>query len=376
MAQIELTNVIKKFDDLTVVNNVSLTVKSGEFLALVGPSGCGKSTLLRMISGLETIDGGSIVIDGVEVNKTPPKDRDIAMVFQNYALYPHMSVYDNLSFGLRMKGMKKDLIDEKVRKTADLLDINELLDRKPGQLSGGQKQRIAVGRAIVRDPKAFLFDEPLSNLDAKLRVKMRTDLLRLHKKQNATSVYVTHDQIEAMTMADRIAIINFGVLQQLDTPIMVYSHPKNLFVASFIGSPSMNFLNGSIGMKGSVPRFTSTSGGISCDLPAHMTGGIPSSSLSDLILGIRPEDILLNPSEDNLIQLSTVPIELIEHMGDISLIHLSPEPGVEWIVKAPPSPDMHDGQMVTLHLRTGKLHLFDGKTEENLYVNRSEKPQS
>ncbi|MEX2604222.1 MAG: ATP-binding cassette domain-containing protein, partial [Gracilimonas sp.] len=270
MASIELKNVSKNFGENKVVNNVSLTVSDGEFLALVGPSGCGKSTLLRMISGLETIDKGSIIIDDLEVNNISPKNRDIAMVFQNYALYPHMSVYDNLAFGLKMKGVNKEQIDTLVNSTADLLDISELLDRKPKQLSGGQKQRIAVGRAIVRNPKAFLFDEPLSNLDAKLRVKMRTDLLKLHKTQNATSVYVTHDQVEAMTMADRIAIINEGVVQQIDTPIQVYSNPKNLFVASFIGSPSMNFLGGRIQMNSSSAVFKSTSELIEFKLPQHL----------------------------------------------------------------------------------------------------------
>ncbi|TVQ09148.1 MAG: ATP-binding cassette domain-containing protein [Balneolaceae bacterium] len=401
MAQIQIKNAVKKFNGLAVVNDVSLTVESGEFLALVGPSGCGKSTLLRMISGLETIDSGSIIIDGVEVNKTPPKDRDIAMVFQNYALYPHMSVYDNLAFGLKMKGMKKGPVDELVRKTAVLLDITDLLDRKPGQLSGGQKQRIAVGRAIVRNPKAFLFDEPLSNLDAKLRVRMRTDLLRLHKMQKATSIYVTHDQIEAMTMADRIAIINFGVLQQLDTPIMVYTHPANLFVAGFIGSPSMNVLHGSVTTNvtananvnattnpsatansngngngngkgnGQKPRFTSTSGAIGFELPAGLIDQIPEASLPNLVLGIRPEDIHLTAGEDGLIPFETATIELIENMGDISLIHLSLENGADWIVKAPPSETMREDQEVTLYLRARKLHFFDGETGNNLFVNRS-----
>lgn len=369
MAQIELTNVIKQYDGLKVVNDVSLTIRSGEFLALVGPSGCGKSTLLRMISGLETIDSGSIIIDGVEVNTIPPGERDIAMVFQNYALYPHMSVSDNLSFGLKMKGVKKEEINELVQKTADLLNITELLDRKPGQLSGGQKQRVAVGRAIVRNPKAFLFDEPLSNLDAKLRVKMRTDLLKLHKKQDATSIYVTHDQSEAMTMADRIAIINSGVLQQLDTPIMVYQYPKNLFVAGFIGSPSMNFLTGSITSNGSEAVFSSSTNAITFKLPAELINTIPVSSLPRLIAGIRPEDILLTPQEKNLIQFNNATIELIEHMGDVSLIHLSIEMGIEWIVKTPPSTSMRIGQEIPLFLRTNKLNLFDFATGENLFVN-------
>lgn len=365
MASIELKNVTKRFGVNTVVNDVSISVLDGEFLALVGPSGCGKSTLLRMISGLETVDEGTIIIDQVEVTKTPPKNRNIAMVFQNYALYPHMSVYDNLAFGLKMKNVKKEEIDKLVQNTAELLDISELLERKPKQLSGGQKQRIAVGRAIVRNPKAFLFDEPLSNLDAKLRVKMRTDLLKLHKKQEATSIYVTHDQVEAMTMADRIAIIDKGVIQQIDTPLRVYSHPNNLFVASFIGSPSMNFLEGMISVKNTTPVFTSKSGLTSFNLPLHLVNKISDEYFDNITLGIRPEDITLE-SNGSDIPINPALIELIEHMGDISLLHISPEANKEWKVKIPPTESLRIEQKVSIYLKAEKIQLFDGNTEQNL----------
>lgn len=366
MASIELKNVSKNFGVNKVVNNVSISVADGEFLALVGPSGCGKSTLLRMISGLETIDEGSVIIDDKEVNNISPKNRDIAMVFQNYALYPHMSVYNNLAFGLKMKGVKKERVDELVNNTAKLLNIAELLERKPKQLSGGQKQRIAVGRAIVRNPKAFLFDEPLSNLDAKLRVKMRTDLLKLHKTQKATSIYVTHDQVEAMTMADRIAIINFGVVQQIDTPLQVYTNPKNLFVASFIGSPSMNFLAGKITNENDTPVFRSISGLTSFALPKTVLDALPAKNNAKLILGIRPEDITLQTNNTQVTPFKTAPAELIEHMGDVSLIHLSIEPDIEWTIKTPPSSSLKSGEEIDLYLKTEKMHFFDGETEINL----------
>ena len=260
MANIEIKNVYKSFGTTEVVKGVSLSINDEEFLVLVGPSGCGKSTLLRMIAGLESIDEGTISIDEEVINDVLPKNRNLAMVFQNYALYPHMSVYENLAFGLKMMGTKKKEYDELIRNTAEMLGLTELLNRKPKQLSGGQKQRIAVGRAIVRKPKAFLFDEPLSNLDAKLRIQMRTDLLRLHKQQKATSIYVTHDQVEAMTMADRIAIINNGIIQQVDSPLNVYNSPKNLFVAGFIGSPTMNFISGKIKIKEGKYFFITPSG--------------------------------------------------------------------------------------------------------------------
>lgn len=243
MAQVELKNVSKVYDSKTkVINDISLKIEDKEFLVLVGASGCGKSTLLRMIAGLETISAGEILIDNKVVNDLHPKDRDIAFVFQNYALYPHMSVYDNIAFPLKMRKIDKEIIDEKVKSAAEILNLTELLNRKPKQLSGGQRQRVALGRAIVRNPKVFLMDEPLSNLDAKLRVQMRSEIKKLHKQLQTTFIYVTHDQTEALTMGDRIAVIDKGVIQQVDTPDNVYKKPANTFVAGFIGSPSMNFI--------------------------------------------------------------------------------------------------------------------------------------
>src|SRR5213075_1133183 len=242
MAQVTLRKVVKYYDDVEAVSAIDLDIADKEFVVLVAPSGCGKSTTLRMIAGLEDVSGGQVLIGAEEVNDVPPKDRDIAMVFQNYALYPHMSVYENMSFGLRLKKFAKDEIDRRVQNAARILDIVELLERKPRQLSGGQRQRVAMGRAIVRDPKVFLFDEPLSNLDAKLRVQMRTEIKKVHQKVRTTTVYVTHDQVEAMTLADRVVVMNAGLIEQVGTPNDLYHSPATKFVAGFIGSPAMNFI--------------------------------------------------------------------------------------------------------------------------------------
>src|SRR5467141_2371713 len=242
MAQVSLRNVVKRFDDTEAVRGINLDIADHEFVVLVGPSGCGKSTTLRMIAGLEEVTAGEIAVDGEVVNDVPPKDRDMAMVFQNYALYPHMTVFENMSFGLRLKRYPKDEISRRVKEAARILDIAELLDRKPRQLSGGQRQRVAMGRAIVRNPKVFLFDEPLSNLDTKLRVQMRTEIKKVHQKVKTTTVYVTHDQVEAMTLADRVVVMNAGTIDQVGTPNDLYHSPRTRFVAGFIGSPAMNFL--------------------------------------------------------------------------------------------------------------------------------------
>src|SRR6201993_3458304 len=242
MAQVSLRKVVKKYDEVLAVRGVDLDIADKEFIVLVGPSGCGKSTTLRMIAGLEEISGGDIAIGGDVVNDVPPKDRDIAMVFQNYALYPHMNVYENMSFGLKLKKTPRAEIDRRVKQAAQILDITELLDRKPKQLSGGQRPRVAMGRALVRDPKVFLFDEPLSNLDAKLRVQMRTEIKKVHQKVRTTTVYVTHDQVEAMTLADRVVVMNGGRIEQIGSPNDFSHHPQTRFVAGFIGSPAMNFL--------------------------------------------------------------------------------------------------------------------------------------
>src|SRR5215208_2759386 len=271
MAQVTLRKVVKYYDDVEAVSAIDLDIADKEFVVLVGPSGCGKSTTLRMIAGLEDITGGEIAVDGEVVNDVPPKDRDMAMVFQNYALYPHMTVYENMSFGLRLKHFPKDEIARRVSEAARILDITELLERKPRQLSGGQRQRVAMGRAIVRNPKVFLFDEPLSNLDAKLRVQMRTEIKKVHQKVTTTTVYVTHDQVEAMTLADRVVVMNGGLIEQIGSPNEVYHHPKTRFVAGFIGSPAMNF----------IPcRLVEKDGGLAVQLSDRLSLPIPESRVA------------------------------------------------------------------------------------------------
>jgi multiple sugar transport system ATP-binding protein len=289
MANVTYENVTKRFGDVVAVNDISLQVQDREFLVLVGPSGCGKTTALRLLAGLEEITDGRILIADRVVNDVPPKDRDIAMVFQSYALYPHMSVYDNMAFGLKLRKMPKAEIKRRVQEAAGILGIENLLDRKPRQLSGGQRQRVAVGRAIVREPKVFLFDEPLSNLDAKLRVAMRAEISKLHKRLETTFIYVTHDQMEAMTMATRIAVMKNGVIHQLDTPQNLYDHPTNVFVAGFIGSPAMNFFNGRLARADGGLRFDA--GTFQLPIPESKTAHFGPHSGRDVILGIRPEDI-------------------------------------------------------------------------------------
>src|SRR3954463_9314529 len=291
MAQVSLRKVVKKYDEVEAVSAIDLDIADKEFVVLVGPSGCGKSTTLRMIAGLEDITGGEIAVDGEIVNDVPPKDRDMAMVFQNYALYPHMTVYQNMSFGLRLKHYPKDEIEKRVQEAARILDIKDLLDRKPRQLSGGQRQRVAMGRAIVRNPKVFLFDEPLSNLDAKLRVQMRTEIKRVHQKVRTTTVYVTHDQVEAMTLADRVVVMNRGLIEQIGAPNELYHDPATRFVAGFIGSPAMNF----------VPcRLEDVAGKLHIRLTDRIAFPLPPKRAAryqgvtrneKLLLGLRPEHI-------------------------------------------------------------------------------------
>src|SRR6187402_681018 len=287
MAGVEIRNVRKAFGATQVIHGVTIDIVDGEFVILVGPSGCGKSTLLRMIAGLENISGGEIRIGERVVNTVPPKDRDIAMVFQNYALYPHMSVADNMGFSLKLKGIPKSEIAVRVNRAADILGLQPLLDRLPRQLSGGQRQRVAMGRAIVRDPQVFLFDEPLSNLDAKLRVQMRTEIKELHQRLKTTTVYVTHDQIEAMTMADKIVVMHDGLVEQIGAPLELYDKPKNVFVAGFIGSPAMNFLNGTIRANGAL-AFEGP-GGIRLPLSVVPQGSDGRSA----VYGVRPEHFML-----------------------------------------------------------------------------------
>jgi multiple sugar transport system ATP-binding protein len=329
MAELILENISKIYTGHTrgskpprAVDDISFTVHDKEFMVIVGPSGCGKSTLLRMIAGLEEISEGILRIDGNKMNGLSPKDRDIAMVFQNYALYPHMTVYDNLAFGLKLKHFSKIEIRSRVSQAAELLEIEELLQRKPKMLSGGQRQRVAIGRAIIRRPRVFLFDEPLSNLDAKLRTQMRIELQKLHRKINATMVYVTHDQTEAMTLGDRIAVLNKGKLMQLDTPMQLYNSPANKFVAGFIGSPSMNFLKGVIHEQDGY-RFAHESGACLFSLGPVLPAAVKNYVGRPVVLGIRPENIVI--CEDNTLQDPDcqLPVLAFENMGNEQLIYLS-----------------------------------------------------
>ncbi|MCS7053855.1 MAG: sn-glycerol-3-phosphate ABC transporter ATP-binding protein UgpC [Ignavibacterium sp.] len=325
MAEVILKKVSKIYDDGTkAVDNVNIEIKDKEFVVLVGPSGCGKTTTLRMIAGLEEISEGEILIDGKIINSLPPKDRDIAMVFQNYALYPHMTVYENIAFGLKLRKLPKEEIERRVNDAARILGLENYLNRKPKALSGGQRQRVAVGRAIVRNPKVFLFDEPLSNLDAKLRVQMRTEISKLHKDLGATMVYVTHDQVEAMTMGDKIVVMKDGTVQQIDTPLNLYNKPVNKFVASFIGSPPMNFIKGKLIAEQGELYFESYQKRLKFIVPNKFNNFLISESNQDIWLGIRPENIQLNQQsdEDEIISIKTVP-DLIEPLGNQTLVYFT-----------------------------------------------------
>ena len=311
MAEVKIRGAIKRYGTTQVIHGIDLEIADGEFIVIVGPSGCGKSTLLRMVAGLETISGGEIEIDGEVVNNLEPKDRNIAMVFQNYALYPHMSVYDNMAYGLRNRGVSKAEIQTKVEAAADTLELEGLLQRRPSQLSGGQRQRVAMGRAIVRSPKVFLFDEPLSNLDAKLRVNMRIEIRRLQRELGITSIYVTHDQVEAMTLADRLVAMNDGRAEQIGTPMSLYERPSTQFVAGFIGSPPMNFLSAS--RVGERLRCAGVELG---PAPASLTPG------AGMSVGVRPEDLTLaEPASSELVAT----VDLIEPLGPETLIHATLE---------------------------------------------------
>ena len=364
MAEIILDSIFKKYDNAEdySVKDFDLHIEDKEFIVFVGPSGCGKSTTLRMIAGLEEITEGELIINGAVVNDVAPKDRDIAMVFQNYALYPHMSVFDNMAFGLKLRKMPNDEIKERVEKAAKMLGLDDLLDRKPAALSGGQRQRVALGRAVVRDPKVFLMDEPLSNLDAKLRVHMRTEIAKLHENIGSTTIYVTHDQTEAMTLATRIVIMNAGVIQQIGTPFDVYNTPNNKFVAGFIGSPSMNFHN----VTYSNGRITDAKG---IDLPVTLPtkiildkGGYEGKEIT---FGIRPEDI-----HAEQIFLATSPetssnstIVVAELTGAQSILHLDVN-GTE-VVAVVDARDHHEhGAKIDVAFDMNKAHFFDNETEE------------
>jgi multiple sugar transport system ATP-binding protein len=360
MAEVIVKNIFKRFGIAEVVSDVSLHVRDKEFVVLVGPSGCGKSTTLRMIAGLEDITSGELWIGGRMVNDIAPKDRDIAMVFQNYALYPHMTVAQNMGFGLRLKKVPKTEIRQRVEAAAEIVGLTPFLKRKPGTLSGGQRQRVALGRAIVRNPKVFLFDEPLSNLDAKLRVQMRMEITKLQRKLGVTTIYVTHDQIEAMSMADRIAVMKDGILQQFDTPMNTYDHPANLFVAGFIGSPAMNFMTGTINDQ---HIFNETSGEFSINL----TGYVPSSLTSGkYTLGIRPENI----HGDNTLSIpSYTPVQILadilEPMGSDSYLYFKIG-GTSMIARLRPESSPGELQPATLYFDRSKLHFFYAETGVNI----------
>ena len=365
MAHVTLTNLQKTYaGGVQAVKDVNLVIEDQEFVVLVGPSGCGKSTTLRMIAGLEEISGGEISIDGDVVNEVPPKDRDIAMVFQNYALYPHKNVYRNMSFGLEMRRYPKAEIDQRVREAAEILGITELLQRRPKALSGGQRQRVAVGRAIVRKPKVFLFDEPLSNLDAKLRVQMRAEISKLHQRLQSTMIYVTHDQVEAMTMGDRIVVMLDGVIQQVDTPLELYHRPANKFVATFIGSPPMNILKGAVEEMGGQLCFCSAGGTLRLTIPDAKTTALAPYKGRSILLGIRPEDLVENASQSGAPGRSLeARIEVVEPMGSEIYLYLDLEgQPLTARVHARSTPSVNASHV--LGVNSDNLHFFDPETEQ------------
>jgi multiple sugar transport system ATP-binding protein len=351
MASVTLRSVAKHYGDLKVVHDIDLDVAHQEFVVLVGPSGCGKSTTLRMIAGLEDATGGEILIDGRVVNEVAPKDRDIAMVFQDYALYPHMSVYENLAFGLQMQDVPKREIESRVQEAADVLGIGALLLRRPRQLSGGQRQRVAMGRAIVRRPKVFLFDEPLSNLDAQLRVQMRTEIKKLHRRVATTVVYVTHDQVEAMTLADRIVVMRGGVIEQVGTPAQVYNHPASQFVGGFIGSPMMNFL------RGTVDR-TAPSVVLADGIRIPIDGTRLPAEGSDFTVGIRPEHFAL---ADATRRGFAVRADVVEPLGSDTLVFMRLGEA-DVVARLPPSLHVAAGDRLEVAVDTTSLHFFDPST--------------
>ncbi len=368
MANVTLKNIYKVYDGgVTAVSDFSLEIADKEFIILVGPSGCGKSTTLRMIAGLEEISKGELYIGDKLANDIAPKDRDIAMVFQNYALYPHMTVFDNMAFGLKLRKVPKDEIKRRVEEAATYLDISYLLDRKPKALSGGQRQRVALGRAIVRDPKVFLLDEPLSNLDAKLRAQTRTVISKLHKRLGTTFIYVTHDQTEAMTMGDRIVVMKDGFVQQVDTPQNLYDLPVNEFVAGFMGSPQMNFIDATVGQKGD--GFTLKFGKHEIGIPAQKSkdSAVKDYVGKEVVLGIRPEDVhdepeFLAKATDGIVEAD---VEVTELMGAETYLYLSVE-GNPVTARVEPTTTAKTGDKIKVALDLSKLHLFDKETEKTI----------
>jgi len=366
MAGVTFDHMTKKYGDVTAVSDLTLEVKDKEFLVLVGPSGCGKSTALRCLAGLEEITEGHIEIGGRVVNDVPPKDRDIAMVFQSYALYPHMSVYDNMAFGLKLRKTPKSEIDRRVNEAAQILGIGQFLDRKPKARSGGQRQRVALGRALVREPSVFLLDEPLSNLDATLRVQTRAEISKLHQRLETTFIYVTHDQVEAMTMADRIAVIKDGVLQQVDVPQMLYDHPSNLFVAGFIGSPAMNFFNGTL--TGDPNEMYVDTGAFRLRLNGNVASKVAGHLGQAVVFGVRPEDIH-NPNylpADVKGAHVSARVELTEMMGSEIYVYLVAGEDKNFIARIDPRASYRIGEQVEVVFNMESIHLFDQNTEKSL----------
>ncbi len=371
MAGVRLEHIFKKYpgSDTASVSDFHLDIQDKEFLVLVGPSGCGKSTTLRMIAGLEEISEGKLYIGDRVVNDVAPKDRDIAMVFQSYALYPHMNVYQNMAFGLKLRKFRKDEIDRRVREAARTLEIEHLLERKPKALSGGQRQRVALGRAIVREPQVFLMDEPLSNLDAKLRTQMRANISKLMKRLETTCIYVTHDQTEAMTMGDRIVVMKDGFIQQAASPEVLYNHPVNLFVAGFIGAPAMNMLTGQLVEEGGTVRFRAT--GVNVEVPQGKASALRGKGYigKEVILGVRPEDIheepvFLEASPNSIINAS---IEVSENLGHEMYLYLNGLGKDNVIARVDGRSGLQEGQNVKLALDMNKVHVFDPESELNIF---------
>jgi multiple sugar transport system ATP-binding protein len=365
MTTVSLKNLTKKFGDLEVVHAINLEIKDSEFIVLVGPSGCGKSTTLRMIAGLEEVSGGEIYIGDRIVNDIFPKDRNVAMVFQNYALYPHMNVFDNMSFGLRLQKTPKTEIKARVTKAANILNIQDLLDRKPSELSGGQRQRVAMGRAIVRDPEIFLFDEPLSNLDAKLRTQMRAEIKELHQRVNNTIIYVTHDQIEAMTLGDRIVVLKDGCIEQVGTPMEIFQNPVNTFVAGFIGNPPMNLIDGEIARHGTDLHIFFP-GGLRVPIPER--SGAQISEGQRIVMGLRTEDIILDDGRSDIPEAwkFDADVVIIEPLGSETLMHVNVN-GSKMTGKCEGRKVVQPGENIKLSFNLNHLYIFDAASTQSIY---------
>jgi multiple sugar transport system ATP-binding protein len=372
MARVIFDHVWKRFGDTVAVKDLSLELPDGEFVVLVGPSGSGKSTAMRMVAGLDEISDGVVVIGDRVVNDLTPKERDIAMVFQSYALYPHMNVYDNLAYALKLRGFKKDEIERRVHEAARVLDIEQLLERKPKELSGGQRQRVALGRAIVREPQVFLMDEPLSNLDAKLRVQTRAEIIKLHRRIGTTTIYVTHDQVEAMTMGDRIAVLNFGELQQFDTPKNLYNHPANIFVAGFIGSPSMNFLP--MNLEVEKDELWLIGDGLRVRAPEQVEHALRDNDRSSVTIGVRPEHIQAIVSGEPVTEGITLDatVDVVELLGNEQFVYFDTDWKEPLVARVPSEPPLEPGDAVRILLPVERLHFFDSETEEAIQQHRED----